>query len=96
MPAATAGQEAGAGRSAAWPDSPDDGTGGSPERITVNVTGRASLALRLAAELIGATRTDTVNRALQVYAYLEQVTARGGTVYVRETAESGPEEPGIS
>jgi hypothetical protein len=96
MPAATAGQEAGAGRSAAWPDSPDDGTGGSPERITVNVTARASLALRLAAELIDATRTDTVNRALQVYAYLEQVIARGGSVLVREAAGSGPDGLDIS
>jgi hypothetical protein len=57
-------------------------------RITVNLTARASRALDLASELTGDTKTDTLNRALQVYAYLEQVTARGGSVYVREAADS--------
>jgi hypothetical protein len=66
-----------------------DGDGDGPqERITVNVIGRASRALDLAAELTGDTKTDTVNRALQVYAYLTQLTARGGSVYVRDAAES--------
>ena len=65
-----------------------NGSNGPLERITVNLTGRASRALDLATELTGDTKTDTVNRALQVYAYLEQVTARGGSIHVRETAES--------
>jgi hypothetical protein len=67
---------------------PDGEHDGRPERITVNVISRASRALSLAAELNGDTKTDTVNRALQVYAYLSQISARGGSVYVRETAES--------
>ena len=94
MPAATAGQDVGsaAGRSAVPSGGPGDGTGGAPEQLTVNVTGCASRALDLAAELTGDTRTDTLNRALQVYAYLEQVTARGGSIHVRE-AESAPEDP---
>jgi hypothetical protein len=58
------------------------------ERITVNLTGRASRALELATELTGDTKTDTINRALQIYAYMEQVTARGGSIYVREAADS--------
>jgi uncharacterized protein (DUF1778 family) len=58
------------------------------ERLTVNVTGRASRALDLAAGLSGTTRTDAVNRALQIYAYIEQITSRGGSVYVREAAGS--------
>jgi hypothetical protein len=49
------------------------------ERVTVNVTGRAARALDLTAELTGDTKTDALNRALQIYAYLEQVTARGGS-----------------
>jgi hypothetical protein len=65
-----------------------NGSNGPLERITVNLTGRASRALDLATELTGDTKTDTVNRALQVYAYLEQVTARGGSVYVREAADA--------
>jgi hypothetical protein len=62
------------------------GSNGPLERITVNLTGRASRALDLATELTGDTKTDTVNRALQVYAYMEQITARGGSVYTREAA----------
>jgi hypothetical protein len=65
-----------------------NGSNGPLERITVNLTGRASRALDLATELTGDTKTDTVNRALQVYAYLEQITARGGSIHVREAAES--------
>jgi hypothetical protein len=63
-----------------------NGSNGPLERITVNLTGRASRALDLATELTGDTKTDTVNRALQVYAYMEEITARGGSIYVREAA----------
>jgi hypothetical protein len=65
-----------------------DGSNDPLERVAVNVTGRASRALDLATELTGDTKTDTLNRALQVYAYLEQLAARGGSVYVREAAGS--------
>lgn len=65
-----------------------NGSNGPLERITVNLTGRASRALDLATDLTGDTKTDTVNRALQVYAYMEQVTANGGSVYVKEAAGS--------
>jgi hypothetical protein len=58
---------------------------GSLERVTVNLTSRASSALQLAAELTGDTKTDILNRALQVYAYLEQVVSKGGSVHVRES-----------
>jgi len=90
MPAVTVDQDA--DFAAEWNTIPSgergDGTGGPTERVTVNVTGRAFGALSLAADLTGDTRTDTLNRALQVYAYLEQVTSRGGSVYVREAADS--------
>jgi hypothetical protein len=62
------------------------GSNGPLERITVNLTGRASRALDLATELTGDTKTDTVNRALQIYAFMEQITANGGSVYVKEAA----------
>jgi hypothetical protein len=63
------------------------GSNGPLERLTVNLTGRASRALDIATDITGDTKTDAVNRALQVYAYMEQVVAQGGSVYVRE-AES--------
>lgn len=64
---------------------------GPLERVTVNLTARASRALEQAAELTGDSKTDTINRALQVYAYLEQVTQEGGALYVRESPDKEPQ-----
>lgn len=46
------------------------------ERVTVYLTARASRALGLAAELTGDSRTDAVNRAIQVYASLALLAAQ--------------------
>jgi hypothetical protein len=61
------------------------------ERVTVNLTVRASRALEEAAKLTGDSKTDTINRALQIYAYLEQVTQGGGALYVRESPDKEPQ-----
>ena len=53
------------------------------ERITVNLTPRAYRALGKAVKLTCDSKTDTVNRALQLYAYLEEITQSGGALYVR-------------
>jgi len=53
-------------------------------RLTVNLIPRADKALQLAVQLTGDSKTDTVNRALQVYAYLEYVISRGSEVLIRE------------
>jgi hypothetical protein len=53
-------------------------------RLTVNLIPLATEALD---ELLLATRlgkTDVVNRALQIYAFLEKTKAEGGTLCVRE------------
>jgi hypothetical protein len=63
------------------------GGGRRLERITVNLTPRSSSALDLAVELTGDTKTDTINRAIQIYAYLEKVIRDGGSVHIR--AEEG-------
>jgi hypothetical protein len=67
------------------------GDGRGTERVTVNLTARSSAALELAAALTGDTRTDTINRALQVYAYLEQLVEGGGSVHVRQSDDAEPE-----
>jgi hypothetical protein len=64
------------------------GSGDGPERVTVNLSGRASHALEIATGITGDTKTDAINKALLIYAFLEQVMARGGSVYAREAAES--------
>jgi hypothetical protein len=75
-------------RVTARPDRRGKGSGEPRERVTVNVTRRASRALDLAAQLTGDTKTDTINRAVQIYAFLERVAAEGGSVYVRARAGS--------
>lgn len=60
--------------------------GGGLQRITVNLTARSSAALDLAVEVTGDTKTDTINRAIQIYAYLEEVIRAGGSIHVRESA----------
>ena len=55
-------------------------------RLTVNLIPRADRALTIAAEKTGDTRTDTVNRALQFYAYFVQEITRGRNVYVGDSA----------
>jgi len=62
----------------------DGGGRGGLERVTVNLTPRSSAALELAVRLTGDTKTDTINRALQIYAFLEQVARNGGSLHVRE------------
>jgi len=64
------------------------GSNGPLERLTVNLTGRASRALDSAMEITGDTKTDAVNRALQIYAYMERIVSQGGSVYVREDGSS--------
>jgi hypothetical protein len=44
--------------------------------------------LEIATELTGESKTDTINRALQIYAFLEQLAEHGGAVYARETADA--------
>ena len=60
------------------------------ERVTVNLSARSSAALETAAGLSGDTKTDTINRAIQVYAYLEEIASRGGELFVREPDEQSP------
>jgi hypothetical protein len=62
--------------------------GGGLERVTVNLTARSSQALQIAAELTGDTKTDTINRAVQIYAFLQQAIAQGGSIHVRESNDA--------
>ena len=38
--------------------------------------------------LTGDSKTDCINRAIQVYAYLVEIGSHGGAVYVREDKDS--------
>lgn len=56
------------------------------EQITVNLTPRSQQALAEAVERSGDSETDTVNRALQIYNYLDELWRNDGAVYVRQQA----------
>jgi hypothetical protein len=56
----------------------------SLERVTVNLVPRTSEALRLAVELTGDSKTDTINRALQLYAFFMKIQADDGSILIRD------------
>jgi hypothetical protein len=60
---------------------------GGLRRITVNLTQRAWTALDQAVKLTGDSKTDTLNRAIQLYAYIVNVTENGGDLYVRDKGQ---------
>ena len=54
-------------------------------RITVSLSPKSQMALDfLAAEGSRSTKTTLVNKALQFYAEIKQLTNAGGSLYVRE------------
>jgi hypothetical protein len=57
---------------------------GALERVTVNLTPRAWNALEATVQRTGDTKTDTINRALQVYNYIEEIMHTGGAVVVQD------------
>jgi hypothetical protein len=61
---------------------------GPLERVTVNLTPRSSRALNETVERNGDTKTDTINRALQIYAFIEEIWHNGGSVYVRQQPDA--------
>ena len=60
------------------------------ERVTVNLIPAASNALREGTELTGHSKTDFINRAVQLYTYVQDIMSSGGTVMIREPGEDEP------
>ena len=56
------------------------------ERVTVNLTARSSRSLERLSQLTNLNKTDSLNRAIQLYGYLEEVIEAGGDIYVRPEA----------
>lgn len=68
--------------------------GGPPvaaDRVTVNLTPRGARALEEAVALTGDNKTDTVNRALQFYNFIEQAVSAGGDLLLRRSPDAEPE-----
>jgi hypothetical protein len=56
----------------------------APEKVTVNLTGRAAKALEEAVAATGNSKTEVVNKALQIFAFILANLDEGAAVYVRE------------
>ena len=74
------------------PQTEDAGTPGSLTRVTVNLVPRASAALNEAADTTGDNRTDTVNRAIQVYAFIVRAMAEGRSLVLVGPGEGEQEK----
>jgi hypothetical protein len=60
------------------------GGGGGLTRVTVNLNRQAVQALDAVSEATGYSKTDTINRALQVYAIVQEIMQKnGGVLHVR-------------
>lgn len=53
------------------------------ERVNVALTARSCIALELVKAITSDTKTDIINRALQVYAYLESEISDGNEICIR-------------
>ena len=62
--------------------------GGALERLTINLTQKSSEALAEAMGLTRDSKTNSVNKALQLYALLQAAQAKGGAIYLREAADT--------
>ena len=60
-------------------------------RVTVNLTRPAVQALESVSEATGYSKTDTINRALQVYAIVHEIMARNGGVLTIRHDDGGLE-----
>jgi hypothetical protein len=73
------------------PDPEPSGGGGGLVRVTVNLTPKAYDALQRSCEMSRDTKTDTINRALQVYELIQRLTEQGRG-YITMVNEDGERE----
>jgi len=60
------------------------GSGSGLTRVTVNLNRQAVQALEAVSDATGYSKTDTINRALQVYAIVQKIMERnGGVLHVK-------------
>lgn len=52
-------------------------------RTTLNISNKSHEDLEKLTSILGANKTDSINRALQVYCYIEEIIHNGGAVYIR-------------
>jgi hypothetical protein len=58
------------------------------EKVTVNLTSRSAEALGKTVAATGDSKTDVINKALQLYAFMQEYLDAGGRVYIRDSDSS--------
>lgn len=66
------------------PPAAGGGGGSTLERVTVNLSPRSVRAMEQLVASTGDTKTDVINKALQVYSFIQEVMDEGGRLYTRE------------
>lgn len=62
--------------------------GSTLEKVTVNLTRRSADALDKTIAATGDSKTDVINKALQLYAFLQEHMGARGLLYVRDPGSS--------
>lgn len=60
------------------------------ERVTVNLSSRSADALESAAGLTGDSKTEVINKALQLYSMVRVAQDDGGGAWIQDDRESDP------
>jgi hypothetical protein len=60
------------------------------KRITLNLSSRSHAALERIVGLTEDSKTETINKALQVYAMIQERQARGGGAWLQDDADHDP------
>jgi hypothetical protein len=58
--------------------------GRAPEKVTVNLTGRSAKALEEAVAATGNSKTEVINKALQIFGYILTQLDAGAVLYIRD------------
>src|SRR6266550_1358877 len=60
------------------------GRGSALEKVTVNLTSRSAEALEKTVAGTGDSKTDVINKAVQLYAFVQDHIDAGGLFYIRD------------
>lgn len=72
-------------------EKPQENTPPKNARLTVNLVGKSNAALSRAADLSGYSKTEVINKALQLIEMTFNAQDAGGGIWIQDTSRSQPE-----